>query len=346
MIYGDFLREESSINIDESTKILNEMNFSKKELQNPKTLDKILKRKEFFESTTKFFSFLLYALSIAGSITIGVFVSTVASFITFPILLCIIMYIDTNLSALPSKWYEKNYDKFINKINDLKSKMEAKMEKDPEHKEKYQKIIDGCNKVLNHIEKCSKEAEKIYRQEQLKECIDDYEELISWFEDPYTFGHTGENWYFDNFCYMCKYLKITDTQLLNTLKKYYKTEKTYNKKKYNRFLKLDMEDSRDVEGNITIPDNYTLDQVRNDLGKYIYIISSDDDCQIAYCPEKNKIIYSDADTSYKTTSINDEAKHSLNKYSIDILIDADKELGYYRLSKCPDNVKKKPWPIK
>ena len=338
--------------LDEQVQVINEMHFSKKDLQDPKTIEKILKRKEFFDNCVGFIGFLEVALVILTSIVIGIFTLAIGGILAFPILMFAIASTFETLLALPDKWYVKQSDKFEKKVRELQEKTKQKMEKDPKNKDKYKKIIDNTQKVIDIIEKRREEAEKRYEEEIHKEELAYYEQVPEWLQNPWSFGHTGNGGKFSEWLYCAKFLKVKDASIIKAIEKSIKTTDAFYKvtvygeyKDYKgRTVEVYNED--DIGEWITLHD-HDYDRAIEELGEHIWQIQSDDSYGIWYT-ETKKFIESDVDMPYEFISLDElamEGKKTLPEDIDQLLIDADKELGYYRLSKCPDQVKKKKFPV-
>ena len=320
LIYGNkFLSEE----ILEEQVILNEMHFSKKDLQDPKTIDKIIKRKEFFESVVKFIDFLFLGITVIGSCIIGSVVSFGAGLGTLTILSILTVNIVLNINSLPLNIYNKNIDKYKKKIEGLINICNQNIEKDVKNKDKYKQIIDNCKKVQAKFDEMDKESKLLAYKEEYKDCLSAYKDIVYWLEKPYVLGHTGE-----------RYTSLDDLRLANSLGI---TDKDIIK---NITSKCKFEDKWDI----LFSDNDEESAIFFKDDKYI-LISSDDDHSIIYSKNKGKLYELYAYDKFNETSLVNH-KFINKKFNIDIVKQVDKELGYYLLSKCPEQVKKKEFPIK
>ena len=338
--------------LDEQVEVINEMHFSKKDLQDPKTIDKILKRKEFFENCIHFITTLEIILIVLISIVLGVVVPVIGGVIAFPILMMAFASTLETLMSLPNKWYIKNSEKFEKQVRELLDKTKKKLDKDPKNKDKYNKIISNCQKIIDIIEKKKAEAKKAYDDAVHQDELNYYKQVPEWLEHPYMFGHTGNGGYFSEWLYCAKILKVSEKDIIKTIEN--------NKNDKNCFMELTISgeytdykgrkreviNEDEVEGWITLH-NHDYEKAVEELGDHAWLIQSDDDYGIWYT-ETNKFIETDAGTPYKfitLSSFAEKGKKNLPENIDDILIDADKELGYYRLSKCPAQVKKKKFPV-
>lgn len=336
--------------LDEQVEAINEMHFSKKDLQDPKTMEKILKRKEFFDNCIGWMTALGIILIILITIVIGIFTAAIGGIVVFPLLMLAFASTLETLMALPNKWYVKNSEKFEKQVRDLMDKTKKKLENDIKNKDKYQKIITNCQKIIDIIEKRRAEAEKEYNEKIHQEELNYYEQVVSWLEKPYEFGHTGEGGQFSEWLWCAKFLKVSENDIIKVIESHKHEKNTFYELtisgKYTDYKgrTKEVEDEDDVEGWITLH-NHDYKKAVRDLGNHAWLIQSDDDYGIWYT-ETKKFIESDINTPYTFISLSSFAdKSNLPENIEEILIDADKELGYYRLSKCPEQVKKKEFPI-
>lgn len=319
--YGNIFLNEEYL---EEQVILNEMHFSKNDLQDPKTLDKILKAKDKFESTSKKLMTLFIILGIIASSTLAFFTNFIIGLGGLYFIIAALIWIGTSLSSAPAKSFKKNSEKYVNKVNQLLKKSEEALYKDPKNKEKYQKIIDNCNNVLKEIKKREKEAAELLSKQEFQEVIDKYEALIEWIKKPFVIGHTGDGYDFSLFA-IAEVLGIPERALIENLKS---KGKYYNNWKYV-FYNIN---NKNQDYNIFKDDEYIM-------------ISSDDDYVVFYSKRNNCIYYTNISGEYIKTSLYKEGKGDID-CDKKLLIEADKELGYYLLSECPDGVIRKEFPIK
>ena len=252
--------------LEEQT-ILNEMHFSRKELQDPSTIDKILKRKEFFESMISFIDFLFIAITIIGSGIIGITVSVGIGLGSLTILSILTINIILSIDSLPLNVYNKNINKYKSKIEKLIDICNKNIEKDPKNKNKYQEIINNCKKVQDKFTMMDKEAKIIADKKEYEECLSAYKDIVHWLDKPYVLGHTGERNTSLEDIRIIKYLGITDNQIIKNI-----TSKCKFKDNWDILLSDNDEKSRDF--------------FKND--KYI-MISSDDDYSIIYSDYAHKV---------------------------------------------------------
>ena len=362
MIYSSYIINKNLLgdNLETLTEaeLLQEMHFSQKDLQDPSTLDKILKRRNFFDSAVSYTRVLFLALAALGGILTSVKMpknsyvekqtGKLGGIAVFSALLLIFMKIGKGLESLPNKWYAKNSKKYEEQLRSTIEKMEKAKESDPKNKDKYDKVIAGCKKVLNIIETKRAEAIKRYEEEQHRANLAEYEEVIEWLRAPSTFGHTGDlGGRFSDFCWKCKFLKIPEKAIYAAAKSegVMHDIPVYGEYKDHKGRTKEWGEN-DLTGWVTLH-NDDYEKAKKDLGSVLYQVQSDDDYSIWYAPDVNKFFETDADTPYReikpySFARNDDLPNNIES----ILIDADKELGYYLINDCPENVQKKPLPIK
>ena len=347
-------KEQFELSLEQSgfinEQVIQEMIFNKDNLQDPKTLEKILermkKKEPIFDTLAAIGSFLTFALSVAISIiTTGVFTVVLAPF--FIILSVIIyMYIDT----IPESQFKKDNEKFKMKVIKLKEKTQEKLDKetDPKKKAKYQEIIKNCDKVLKAIEEgIKKESEYEFDEEDKNTLKSTYEDLVKFLEYPFNFG--WENG-IEDIALLAELLKLNPQDITNKIKrtKFKKEEKTV----YDCFVLMFGGDIKNIDD----PD--IENEVKDLLKKYKNIMnikaietgSNDDNIDFV---AQNGIFYSlTTDNEVEEGNMLKFAKYSLHdewnksdKKFMKMLIEIDKELGYYLLSDCPPGLKKKKFPL-
>lgn len=325
LIYGNKtpLTEEAIL----EQEFLNEMMFTRDDLQNPKTLDKIVKSKERFASTIEFLSNLFCILGLIGSLALGVFCGFLSGVAGFTLLMFIIVKTTDIVSEAPVKQFNKNSEKFKSQVNRFKKRAEEALENDPKNKSKYQKMISNCEKVLKEIDKREKEARELLEKQQFNRVMSAYNSFVDWCECPFVVGHTGddEGWSLSFFT-IPKQLGIPESTLVRIIK-----ENGIYSDNWDLFY---MED--DFSKHCKVKKMFEGDQ-------YVHL-SSDDDYNVFYSKRHNKIFYTDADTEFKETTLYSEAGNE-KIFETDELLEADRESGYYIAARCPEQVKRKPFPV-
>lgn len=284
-----------------------------------------------FKSVEMFIIVLLTILTVIISI-FTLFIGTIPMLLLFAT-------ITSTLDSYESKQKNKNLNKLKEKCTKLKNKSEEKLKTtdDPKEKQTLKETIDGCNKVLSKI----KELEEIDKNMNLNAGIKAVKELIKWYEDPNSFYY--EDLYFSNVFYTAKVYKIPERVLINkikTIKHAISLDDTAigNEDKYKKLL-----------GNIGI----------KDIEKDYIVIISHEDYYLLYDDSvglfvlsydsvyKVSSLYSEADNSSRTETVKDKfGKDKWIKITEKEIIAADKALGYFKLSKCPQQVIPNEFPIK
>lgn len=327
-VYGNYTNDEALI----EQVILQEMNFSKEDLKDPKTIEKILKGSGIFKSVELFIIILLAILTIIiSAFTLGIGL--------FPMLL-IFTTITEALQSYESRSKDKNLNKLKEKCIKLKNKSEEKLKttNDPKEKQKLKETIDGCNKVLAKI----KELEEIDKNMNLNAGIKAVEDLLKWYKDPDSFR--SSNVYFSNLFFAAEVYKIPEKVLINKIKTIKETISLQDYFDYDQFY-------TDILFKIGIS--------LKDQSKEFIVISSNDEYSLLY-DDKIGLFVLLSDNAYKVTSLysevnkGDKYEQVKDKYGktrmINItekdIIAADKALGYFKLTKCPEQVIQKEFPIK
>lgn len=329
----------TEIVLDEA--VLQEMHFSKKDLQDPKTLDKIIKGKERFETAGKYFLTVASICSLLLPIALGI---VLHSFIAVPIALALLftglIKLILLVDELPLRWYKENEHKYKMMVFDFKKKTEAAMEKtdDPKKKEKYKQIIDNCDAVIAEFRK--RDAEKLSKEKEamIEDARKLIEDTVRWYNDPgkyLPYGHTGSSSE-GELALLLFFLKVPENKIIDHICKKCKDKSMLGKEFLTDFYGVDNDE-------IEMPEYKPI------LNDHVIEFSSDDEYCTLISIEKKKCYF---------VCIHDVGTESITKYvkktgDVDpsgeykkALIEADKELGYYLFSKCPDGVKQKEWPIK
>ena len=314
-IYGNQINETNQ-------EIMLEMQFSKKQLQDPKQIERILKSKNSVKNISTFLMVLSGIITvIAGIATMGVGLLILAP---------LLFKIYETLLALPEKTEDKNLKKLIDSCENYKNKLEKKLESDPNNTE----IKDIINKLDKNIKLAkSKYTEKIEekRRQQINEVKKVYRNLEKWLNNPYSVGDGYESDIFS----LAQYAGIPESILIEKIKnsnklRQYSILGDYfgnDENDYNSCTKKGCENFKEVK-NGKLPTK---------------CIKLDDDYALVFLPSNSKLIYVYSNNEMGVTSLYKELiKEKLFEYyNKDIIIDADKELGYYIFSKCPENIKKK-----
>ena len=349
-------KEDYELSLEQSEfineQVIQEMIFNKKDLQDPKTLEKILermkKKEPIFETLAAIGSFLTFALSVAISIiTTGAF-----TIVLFPFLfvLCLILYM--YIETIPRSQFNKDNEKFKKKVIKLKEKTQEKLDKETDNskKTKYKEIIKNCDKVLKAIEDQNKKSSEYYFDEDDKNDLKGtYGDLVRFLEYPFNFG--WENG-IDDIALLAQLLELNPQDIQNKIKrtKFNKTKTTV----YDMFVLMFGKDT--VDTGLNDPDNFEYNE--NFIIKYKNIMnmkaietgSNDDNIDfvaqngIFYMLTTDNEIIEENMLYFAKYSFHDEWDKS-DKNFMKMLIEVDKELGYYLLSDCPPGLKKKKFPL-
>lgn len=340
--------------------VLQEMHFSKEDLQDPKTIkkieEKLEKKQPVFSTIGALSGFLAFVLSMIGLAILGgeaVFIVILG----FPFIAGFCITIGLYIAAIPRKQFEKDYKKFKTKVEKLKDNCQKKLETEEDSKKKteYKNIIKNCDKVLKAIEKREKELADKKFQEEVKEMILLYKRALTLYTTPekmYTFYE-----YYDiadlfhilsklgitqnDFMKHCKSInwKLSENLYLpleDYFKKHVATQKQWDK--YSNQLK-----------SLSIIPEYKT----NSPVKIFFTTGSGE--EIIYSPKNNKFYvletvdvffnsYYKGDMVVKETNLFDYFKNYNDDFNEEALIEADKELGYYILSECPPGLIKEKLP--
>lgn len=330
MIYGNMFLNENTILLE----------YSKKELQDPKTIEKIYKDTvgdKVFKSLSK----LITALSVILTCAIGLVTFGLGLFVLTPILL---KFTDALDSYVPRK-HDKNFDKLKKQCEELRNKSQErlKIEKDSKERQALQNIIKNCDKVLKIInDKIKLENDQKY-QKELDSAIKDYNDMIKFIttgdglfdEDP------GNNYYnLDYFASLCKMFDLSSNDIIKCIEKGVKNN-NYYVEDINDFIEYNGLDGRRIQE--CIKRGFTE---LKDKNSSIVILAQNDEWSLIYSSKLHKFI--DFDCVSGVNNITDDY-YSVSNYkhasdNFEFIQDADKCLGYYHFSKAPENVEPKEFP--
>jgi len=329
--------------------VIQEMIFNKKDLQDPKTLEKILermkKKEPIFVTLGAIASFLTFALSIAISIiTTGAFTVALAPFL-FILSLMIFVYIHD----IPRSQFNKDNEKFKKKVIKLKEKTQEKLDKETDNskKTKYKEIIKNCDKVLAEIERREKEKKAKELEEETKKVKGHYNEAIGVLTHPEAIGFTIYN---EDISPWITILQLLGVKYSDFLRKF-KSAKFDNKDEFFVSLKARyFEEYKFFDSEEKMDDIFKIipEYKSNSPVKFIYESDSHGSF-IFYSQKLGKfmIYYGYGQKAKECCEEVDIFKYFYDKDQINMeaLIEADKELGYYILSDCPPGFKKKKLPL-
>lgn len=310
--------------------------FTKKELQDPESINKILKQKDIFRNLNNALSFAIVIMGIiAGVLTSSFFVGLIIG----PFLAFTVAISEKNpLNQKPSK----NIAKLKEKSQMLKDSAKHELSKtnDPKRKQKYNEIIHNCDKVIKAVDEYFQKIEDEKLMTDITECeaiIEDCEEFMSGNGDLY--------------------LDETGSDLFRALMYFYKVPESVIIKKL-----------ASIKPNYSLQDLFPYDDTRIDKMEIYKLIPKLKDekyfnedhfvCLLrdhldGYVYYENKIYHIDADNdTCRISSLSEVAKKS-EKYSIigvhnpsKAFIEADKNLGYWTFEECPPQIQTKEFPRK
>lgn len=331
--------------------VLQEMNFSKKDLQDPATIDKILKRKGVFEDIIKYTTWLFAALNVVAGIVVKIELKKhdmseagAIGFGVFAVLELILVKIHELVGKLPAKAYEKNMEKYKKQIRDLIEKMKKKIQEDPDNANEYKKIIKNCEAVLAEIDKREKTAKKQELRIKVRYVERCYNTLKRWWDKPHCFDFNDGEAFYNEYSHPGIYC-------LNLAKEYGISEKQI----IDRALLIDDESDKgycDPENIYEYVAQWLSDDTDNEADELkkkfnnskIHLYYMPDEWPVKFIVVNQKKIY-DIDwlkgkhyPELVQGSVFYDPDYKLDK---EALIEFDKLQGFYKFSKCPDAVKQK-----
>lgn len=301
---------------------LTEAYFSKEDLQNPNTLKKILNKKHTFISIGKCMAIII------GIILMIVSIPTLVG----PLCIGIVMVnaIET-LQAYPKKYEDKTISKLEKACMKYKNRLQKDLEKHPDKKSDIQKNMSEVDKVLDEIKRYRKSCEDEKFMEEIKEAKAIYADLRGLCK-----GFGIENWDFFHLAIkLAKMIGITEGDIMKGIAN---NIKNIDAGQYNA-----NEDIKDwaESGNYMDKAERLIPELKSN--GFVQSIVWGDDTLIVYSPSRKKMILVTGDNC-EETSLFKQAHDVTYGPSKEAFVEADKELGYYRLSKCPEAVKPKEFP--
>ena len=338
----------------EDKEVLQEMYFSKKDLQDPETIKKIediLNRKRY-QNVAAIASTIAFLVPIAISIIINPLLVPGGILAGIAIVVAIITRLYNWVETAPQKAFEKNYEKYKKQVKELKEKTEKQLAKKENSKfaSKYKEIITNCDKVLKAIDEREKQISDNNYKAEIEDAIYDYKKLIEFLEYPFNFGWEGET-EMGNIFTTANMLKISAQQIQNKVKntKFKSNEislldgiaKFYGvmDKRYSSIEDLIKGEELDDDPKV----NYL--KFKNKMNMKVIELCSNDD-NIDFIGQDGLIYQIITDNEiYVIKSIFYNNKFNGGEFGKKALIEADKELGYYILSEPPKGLEKKKLPL-
>lgn len=344
MIYGNkFINEQTIL----EQNILNEMHFSKKDLQDPKTIEKIYKTKfsdVIFKSIKLMIDILLFLVTCAfGVMTLG-----------FGFIIGAIIWasVHTTLSAYIPNKNDKNLDKFEEKCKKCISISEEHI-KNGKNISENKKVIENCKKVLELIKQKRVELQDQKLQALIEAYIGAFKNLDLFINSETVSkgeGASGEyEWEeFAEMFILASELGLSEDKISNIL-----SSKKSNCG-YNTFIKNMFEhlENNIIEEKISELETFNIKEFKNkeditiifeetdEMVRNIIYLKSTKSFYDIYLDYKNNLHFSKTKLYdyFDVSRTNENVKKAIER--------ADAKLGYYTLSECPKNLEKKPLPFK
>lgn len=331
----------------EDKEVLQEMYFSKKDLQDPETIKKIediLNRKRY-DNIATIGAIIAGVLPIAITIIINPALILSGIIAGLSLIILILIYTYNWVQNAPQKAFEKNYEKYKKQVKELKEKTEKQLAKKENSKfaSKYKEIIANCNKVLKAIDEREKKIIKQNKKDTYDYIKSEYKQFVKFLEQPYDCGWEGYR-KLENIVALAEKLKVSETQFMNRMKKVkYKNYTLENA--IIDFYGADYKNKNISVKEVIDAEDFNTNNINLKI-KVIEICSNDDN--IDYIGQDGNLysIQTD-DTLYKLSMYEEYGDGG----SIDFvgleeyLIEVDKELGYYILSEPPKGLERKKLPL-
>lgn len=312
-IYNNILHEDIELNY-----YLTESNLNKDDLKDKNKVINAIEKEKKPENK------ILLCIKFIGMIILAVPITVGA------IIIAAICYILTsNIEKLDDNKKIKIIDKVIKKYNKNIESLKKKLEKET-NKDEIKSIKSTIKKLEDDIKKL----------EKMKESINNANTEYGYYCDNINKVLNNPMDYYDGIAYYALYLKYTDISESEFI---------------NRFCKNSNETIEDMDGFIyanPITKEDTVDgfyeyYLKNKGAKVVSFNLNGDAGIFWNCDRKEFVVSHDDWTVFKVFKFN-EFKKSFGTYwypkEYDKYVEADKLLGYYRLSKAPSGVKPKELP--
>ena len=335
-----FQRKISSFS-ESDQQLLQEMYFSKKDLQNPKTIKKIEEiLKVTYDDIYVCIITILFILPIVISIIINPVLVLPGVIGGLALSITVLLYTCDLVKNMPQKAFDKNYKKFKEKVTKLKEKTQEKLDKNPgKNDSKYKEIITNCDKVLDIIQEREKKIIKENEEKDYEYVKYLYTNMIKFLEYPFNCGFEGEDVVGKILLMMKKYLKISESQFIQRMKKVKFKKYTLEQAIIDWYRDKNIKTIEDVK-NSSNPIDYGNANLKINV---IEILSNDDN--VDYIGQDGKVYSIQTDDKLYIESFFKNYNSFAEYQDVDIIkkyiVEVDKELGYYSLSESPKNVKKK-----
>lgn len=322
--------------LDEEYVVVNEIFFSKKDLQNPDTLKKLLdkaqKEKDIKKKLDDVFMCLTFVEAILGSIGVGVLTKSIfkgiASFL--PLMIATVTLTFKVCSAMDTAMYaihEARIKKLLKKATELRDKAKAAGQND---------IANNCQKVIDTIEKHYKdEATKKFRK-RVDEIKKYYKSLVNIINGKEGMGSPDLTYFV-----LADLLKIPHKRIDDGMRK-----EEIDNSAFEYFYGTDsVEDAQKEYGEDLNKIIQYIPEFKTGAGIVIYYAI--DDTVFCYSPRSKYFGYGGYKAEWMNfnkeiypliKSIDNSEIDPKDKNDIEALKVADAELGYYRLSPAPEGV--------
>jgi hypothetical protein len=367
-IYGNFaLNEQNELDaINEAYQIIQEMGFSKEDLQDPKTVQKVIdnaKKSGDIANTVGIFASVLVVLEgiiftvapiavigaknpMGGLATASIIIPTQIG-ITSKLLITISDYV----KDYPMKKQAKDLEKLDKCCDRLIQKSEKKMTKDSKNKQKYQDIINNAKNVKKTISDYYKKIDDEKFLIAVNYEVEKYKFFVKFLNKENIDYSKNKKYAIDNIYAILDYSEIFNINEKVILERfiYYASKTQYdydevleeiiehsgidNGKKFENYAKRDKE-SKWLDLNVyPLIDDEKLDYIyyNQKLSLFVFV---DDTVEAQGYVYFNKSLLKGLDDRYSGRDI-------INKKAV---IEADKILGYYKFSKAPEGITPNEFP--
>lgn len=340
---------EERQSLQEGYQILQEIHFSQKDLQDPKTLDKLLKRAQDEKKIKGVLDALFMILTIfeawitkklvnkkvdkvlPGEKVPFLFLGSLVGYATLT------YKVTSKLNHVMYATQEKRIKKLREKCVQLIEKL--KDSNDPKAKE----IIENCKKTIKAIDTYYKKLESKEYKEKLKKYTDYYETFIDIITGKGCFYEGPNYWYYN----LAKLAKISPSKFDEGHIKFGETDKKC-RSSFNDLWGFDEmdQDSKNAAGF----DEFCKIVPELKDGSDVYVYYAIDDTFFIYSPKARHFVYGDyaPDACMWNKSIEPIARKidynntsELTKEDIEFLKVVDAKMGYYLLSEPPEGVERK-----
>ena len=312
-IYGNKIKESV---LTES--YLLEQNLNKDDITDEKKVTDKIKKEKKPENA------ILIALKF-----IGIIILTIPIAIGYMIIFSITDLIKSNVDKLDYDKKDKEINNIIKKYNKNIDSLKEKLNKETD-KEERQKIKDTINTLEKSIEELERKRTIEVDAKKYKYYCNEIEEILN---NPMDYYH-----YIYKYAFYLKYTDINEAEFIR------------------KFTQNRSEKIEDMDGFIhcspinekDCADGFYEYYLKNKNVDVVSFNLNGDSGIFWNCKKKEFVVSYDDWTEFKVFSYN-EFKNSVdnlwfNKNDLDKYVEADRILGYYRLSKPPKNIKPKELP--